>query len=61
MPCRGLLIAPEPAARPQPVGNELRATLAGKAAGITPLAPLVAMRDGPHRQHHWLLYKSRNP
>ena len=40
----------EPAARPPPVGKELRATLAGKAAAMSPLAPRVAQRDGPHIQ-----------
>jgi hypothetical protein len=43
---------PEPAARPQPVGKELRATLEGKAAAMNLLAQRVAMRDGPHIQQH---------
>ena len=41
---------PEPAARPQPVGKELRATLEGKAAAMSRLAQRVAQRDGPHIQ-----------
>jgi hypothetical protein len=41
---------PEPAARPQPVGKELRATLDGKAAAMSRLAQRVAQRDGPHIQ-----------
>jgi hypothetical protein len=40
----------EPAARPQPVGKELRATLEGKAAAMSQLAQRVAQRDGPHIQ-----------
>jgi len=43
---------PEPAARPQPVGKELRATLEGKAAAMNLLAQRVAQRDGPHIQQH---------
>jgi len=43
---------PAPAARPQPVGKELRATLEGKAAAMNRLAPRVAQRDGPHIQPH---------
>lgn len=42
----------EPAARPQPVGKELRATLAGKAEAMRRLAELVPQRDGPHIQQH---------
>jgi hypothetical protein len=42
----------EPAARPQPVGKELRATLAGKADAMRHLAERVAQRDGPHIQQH---------
>jgi hypothetical protein len=41
----------EPAARPRPVGKELRATLAGKADAMGRLAARVAQRDGPHLQH----------
>jgi hypothetical protein len=40
----------ESAARPQPVGKELRATLAGKAAAMSRLAQRVAQREGPHIQ-----------
>jgi hypothetical protein len=43
---------PEPTARPQPVGKELRATLAGKADAMRRLAERVAQRDGPHIQQH---------
>jgi hypothetical protein len=43
---------PEPAARPQPVAKELRATLAGKVDAMRHLAPRVTQRDGPHIQHH---------
>jgi hypothetical protein len=42
---------PEPAARPQPVGKELRATLEGKAVALSRLATRVAQREGPHIQH----------
>jgi hypothetical protein len=38
---------PEPVARPQPVGTELRATLAGKADAVSRLARRVAQRQGP--------------
>jgi len=38
---------PEPAARPQPVNNELRATLAGKAVARRRLAQRAAQREGP--------------
>jgi hypothetical protein len=41
---------PELAARPQPVGKDLRATLAGKADAMSCLAQRVAQRDGPHIQ-----------
>ena len=41
---------PEVARRPRPVGKELRATLAGKAAAMSCLAPRVAPRDGAHIQ-----------
>lgn len=41
----------EPAARPRPVGKELRATRAGKADAMGRLAARVAQRDGPHLQH----------
>jgi hypothetical protein len=41
---------PESAARPRPVGKELRATLAGKAAAMSCLAQRVAQHDGPHIQ-----------
>ena len=36
--------------RPRPVGKELRATLAGKAAAMRGLAQRVAQPDGPHLQ-----------
>jgi hypothetical protein len=42
----------EPAARPQPVGKELRATLEGKAAAMSSLGQRVAQHDGPHIQQH---------
>jgi hypothetical protein len=42
---------PERAARPRPVGKELRATLEGKATAMSRLAQRVAQRDGPHSQH----------
>jgi hypothetical protein len=42
----------EPAARPQPVGKALRATLAGKADAMRRVAERVAQRDGPHIQPH---------
>jgi hypothetical protein len=38
---------PEPAARPQPVDKELRATLAGKAVARRRLAQRAAQREGP--------------
>jgi hypothetical protein len=38
---------PEPAARPQPVDKELRATLAGKAVAMRRLAQRAAQREGP--------------
>jgi hypothetical protein len=41
---------PELAARPQPVGKDLRATLAGKAEAMSCLAQRVAQRAGPHIQ-----------
>ncbi len=41
---------PEPAARPQPVDKELRATLEGKAVAMSRLAQRVAQREGPHIQ-----------
>jgi hypothetical protein len=41
----------EPAARPQPVGKELRATLEGKAVALSRLAQRVAQREGPHIEH----------
>jgi hypothetical protein len=40
----------ELAARPQPVGKDLRATLAGKADAMSCLAQRVAQREGPHIQ-----------
>lgn len=40
-------LTPGPA-RPQPVGKEVRATLAGKDAAFDRLARRVAQRDGPH-------------
>jgi hypothetical protein len=43
---------PELAARPRPVGKELRATLEGKTVAMSRLAPRVAQRAGPHIQHH---------
>lgn len=39
-----------PAARPGPVGQELRATLEGKAVAMARLAERAAPRDGPHLQ-----------
>ena len=42
----------EPAARPQPVGKELRATLKGKAAALSSLGPRVAQHEGPPIQQH---------
>jgi hypothetical protein len=39
---------PEPAARPRPVGKELRATLEGKAVAMSRLGPRVTQREGPH-------------
>jgi hypothetical protein len=41
----------EPAARPRPVGKELRATLAGKADAMGRLATRVVQREGPYIQH----------
>src|SRR5687767_1610733 len=41
---------PELVARPQPVGKDLRATLAGKGNAMSLLAQRVAQRDGPHLQ-----------
>jgi len=41
---------PEPVARPPPVGNELRATLAGQGKAMSLLAQRVAQRDGPPLQ-----------
>ncbi|MGH8069652.1 MAG: hypothetical protein ACRERE_31305 [Candidatus Entotheonellia bacterium] len=38
---------PEGAARPRPVGKARQATLEGKAAAMSRLAPRVAQRDGP--------------
>lgn len=40
----------ESAARPVPVGQELRATLAGKAVALSCLAQRVAHHEGPHIQ-----------
>jgi hypothetical protein len=42
---------PEPAARPQPVNKELRATLAGKAVAMRRLAQRAAQREGPQIEH----------
>ena len=41
---------PELAARPRPVGKELRATLEGKAVAMSRLVQRVAQREGPHIQ-----------
>jgi hypothetical protein len=41
---------PAPAARPRPEGEELWATLAGKAVAMSRLAQRVAQREGPHLQ-----------
>lgn len=38
---------PEPAARPHPVDQELRAPLAGKAVAMRRLAQRAAQREGP--------------
>jgi hypothetical protein len=43
---------PEGVARPQPVGKELQATLAGKAAAMSRLTQRVAQRHGPHIHQH---------
>jgi hypothetical protein len=43
---------PEPAARPRPVGKELRATLEGKTVAMSRLASRLAQRARPHIQHH---------
>lgn len=42
----------EPAARPQPVGKDRRATLAGQAEAMRHVAARVAQRDGPHLPPH---------
>jgi len=42
---------PRPATRPQPIGKELRATLAGKEAAFTHLARRAAQREHPAIQH----------
>jgi hypothetical protein len=43
---------PEPAGRPQPIGNELRATFEGKAAAMSDLGQRVTQHDGPPIQQH---------
>lgn len=47
-PPAGAPARPPAPPRPQPVGKEVRATLAGKAAAFVRLARRVAQRDGPH-------------
>ena len=42
----------EPTARPEPVGQEWRATLEGKAVAMSRLAQPVAQCDWPHIQPH---------
>lgn len=42
---------PPPAARPAPIGKEVRATLAGKAAAVRALAARAGPREGSHIRH----------